>query len=344
LDSGQSWTVGGTVTVVGTDFGSVVDTDLSRKFLEDITGVDWSITIAGAVTYIQEITLETIANVPREIETIDVLAPNGVFHSEGWAGIPTYDLTGNSLRFVSDPKSSGKSTVMENKILQGNGSWNYTGKLLHTRHYDIVNPVGSTVMRTVYGAEDVLVMPGYRAPSSVHFGALWSAPDRSTHAGTVPDDITPDKCRVGLNFYGAASGWNPGDNALALYVYHNRYSNGWYGPYWMNSVSPASAYNLAPGQVGQMRIPIDRWFTVEYRLTLNSFDGATPRSDGIIQAWIDGVLVVDAQNQRLITVDSALGINMITHSLEYAGDNAIALADDYIWRDNLRYSTGPITH
>ena len=344
LDSGQSWTVGGTVTVVGTDFGSVIDTDLSRKFLEDLTGTDWSITIAGAVTYIQEITFDGVANVPRLVTPIDVLAPDGVFHSEGWQGIAGDDGSGNTLRFVSDPKSSGKSTVIEGMIEQGNGVWNRFNKLLHTRHYDIVNPVGSTVMRTVYGAEDVLVMPGYRSPSSVHFGALWSSPDRSTHAGTVPDDITPDKCRVGLNFYGAASGWNPGDNALALYVYHNRYSRGWYGPYWMNSLSPASAYNLAPGQPGQSRIPIDRWFTVEYRLTLNTFSGLTPNSDGVIQAWIDGVLVVDAQNQRLITVDNALGINMITHSLEYAGDNAIALADDYIWRDNLRYSTGPITH
>ena len=337
LSTGQSWIGGGAIAVLGSDFGSIVESGV-RKSITDIGAGDWNMTAVDnqPADYIQKVDFEEIVGVPRIATNTDIAS---LFHVEGWDGF--WDLDpGVITHFVSDPDGS-RGTVMRHTIPQGS-----SGRIMQTKHHDIVDPSDQSVLREVYAAVDMRVQDGYVAPSSVHFNAIYSAPDHSTHTGTVPDP-TEDKCQTQPNFYGSLSGYNGiDDNSLGIYAYHHNYGpGGWAGPMLLNRDNPDIAWRNLYSMPGQMHIPTGKWFTFEWYMKLNSFTGSVPNEDGIIRAWIDGELGVNATNIVLITIDSpTLGINMITHGCWYGGDSAVASRDDTIWRDNFRYSTFPIRH
>ena len=340
LNAGQSWISGAAIEVIGSDIGSIVE-DGSRKSLDDIGAGDWLCTAVDndpTTDYIQFVDMEGITGVPRPATNDDIRT---LFHTEGWDGFWNIPA-GNYTNFVNDPDGS-RGVVMEHFIQQGTAD----ERVMQTRHYDIVDPDGGGVMQAVYAAVDMRVQPGYLAPASVHLGGIWTSPDRSTHGGTTPDDITPDKCATGPNFYGSQSGYNVYPNSLGIYAYHHNYGsgNGWYGPMLLNRDNPSTAWQSLFSLPGQMTIPIGRWFTFEWYMKLNTFSGSTPNEDGEVKAWVDGELGLDATGVRLLMEDApTLGINMITHGAWYGGAGAIAIQDDTIWRDNFRYATFAISH
>jgi len=324
-----------TLDPFSTDVGSIVNSDLTSSPIQ--LGAAWSVTIIdggslpAGVTFSQD--FSTVTGVPRLLIPSQDLPE--LFDSNVWVGPDGSNVTS----FVTDPTSSGRGTVLQHEWPQG-----ACCSAMHSR--DWPTP-GSP--RTLYYAEDVRVQPGYLAPASVHFGGMFSAPDNVGHSGPITSEINPQKCRTGLNFYGPQN-YTRGNNCLACYVYRGRIGqNIWFGPYFWNTVDP-TRWQATSSTVGQARIPVGRWFTYQCQMTLNTFTGSTANSDGILRAWIidsqlNGgapLLVLNVTNVRLIEEDHALGINLTSHSITYAGGGAVAAQDDTIQRDNLIISTDPI--
>ena len=81
------------------------------------------------------------------------------------------------------------------------------------------------------------------------------------------------------------------------------------------------------------------WHRIVNRIVMN-----TPtKRDGIVQAWMDGKLVLDVRNLRFRDIDS-FGIDSFYFSTFFGGDDITwaASKDEYIYFDNFLVSTSPV--
>ena len=106
------------------------------------------------------------------------------------------------------------------------------------------------------------------------------------------------------------------------------------------SAALASDNNL---DVGQYYIKSGAWQTIETRIKMNTVG----KSDGILQAWVDGVLALD--NQNFVWRDSRdpdLRISGLYVTFGYGGgdDTWDAPEDQFNYYDNWVVSTQSIAH
>jgi hypothetical protein len=97
------------------------------------------------------------------------------------------------------------------------------------------------------------------------------------------------------------------------------------------------------GPEGQYRIVPGKWQTIETRVKMNTVG----RSDGVLQAWVDGQLVLDLQN--FVWRDGRnpdLKISGIYMTFGYGGGNDTwdSPEDQFNYYDNWTVSTKPISH
>jgi len=81
------------------------------------------------------------------------------------------------------------------------------------------------------------------------------------------------------------------------------------------------------------------WHRIVNRIVMN-----TPtKRDGIVQAWMDGKLVLDIKDMRFRDIDS-IGIDSFYFSTFFGGDDITwaASKDEYIYFDNFLITTSPI--
>ena len=336
---------GASIEITGTDYGSIRDTDGARKSFVDIASGDWNFTVDSATSgnIIKRVTFDTATGVPRAWTDQDTFDPN-LFDSENWN---TY----NFCSLVDDPYSNGRGKCMQLDIPQGTGagavdSADRIVNIFQLRDYNDVYPNNLDY----YMAMDIAVQPGFIAPRSMHLMGLICAYDHSTHPPGLPNP-PPHKALVAFQFYGGPldnlTYPNKGQNAMACYVY--RGASNWYGGYFWNSIDPTNRWSYSTTGEGQVRIPTGRWFTVELRAKLNTFTAGSPNSDGILQAWLDGSLVLDVQNVLFISDDGSsvggpFGWNTFWWNVTEGGAKAVALQDDRLNFDNIIISKAPITH
>jgi hypothetical protein len=82
-----------------------------------------------------------------------------------------------------------------------------------------------------------------------------------------------------------------------------------------------------------------RWYRIINRIVMN-----TPmKQDGIVQAWMDGKLVLDLRNLRFRDIDS-IGIDSFYFSTFFGGDDITwaASKDEYIYFDSFLITSSPI--
>ena len=82
----------------------------------------------------------------------------------------------------------------------------------------------------------------------------------------------------------------------------------------------------------------DRWYTVQHRVVMNSIGNA----DGIVQAWVDGTMVLDANDIEYRKIES-IGINLFYFSTFFGGNDPSWApdTDQYMYFDNFVISTEP---
>lgn len=83
-----------------------------------------------------------------------------------------------------------------------------------------------------------------------------------------------------------------------------------------------------------------KWYRIVNRVAMN-----TPKKrDGVVQAWVDDQLVLDIRNLRFRDTDS-MNIDTFYFTTFFGGDGEewAAVKDEFIYFDNFRISTVPIT-
>jgi hypothetical protein len=136
---------------------------------------------------------------------------------------------------------------------------------------------------------------------------------RAGWGGRMPDGKNGWSARGN---YAVSSGLEDGHTLLGSYVYHAGLTKG-YGEHW--------GWNTGPTGL----VKIKNWHSVEQYLKLND-PGA---SNGVLQAWIDGVMVFDRRNIRFRDVDS-LHIETLWVNV-YHGGTTSAPQDLRMYIDNL---------
>jgi hypothetical protein len=131
---------------------------------------------------------------------------------------------------------------------------------------------------------------------------------------------------------------------FADYTYGYNYDNGALAQYtyYLDTVQRPQWYDDNP-EIGQYHITAGKWQTIETRIKMNTVG----KSDGILQAWVDGVLVLD--NQNFVWRDSRdpdLKISGLYVTFGYGGgdDTWDAPEDQFNYYDNWIVSTQPIAH
>lgn len=184
-----------------------------------------------------------------------------------------------------------------------------------------------------------------REPDEVYFRYyLWLAPDwlAASQGGKLPGLAgTYGKVGWGGRGWDGKLGWSargaygepvPKDHAaagritLSNYVYHSKSSNYGEGVGWIGS---GFAGLITPG----------RWYCIEQRVRMN-----TPgREDGVLQAWVDGRLVMSREDLRLRDVAS-VAVEEVWLNFFHGGTDP-APAAMHAWVDHVviaRQYIGPI--
>ena len=88
---------------------------------------------------------------------------------------------------------------------------------------------------------------------------------------------------------------------------------------------------------GQVYFKKGRWHHIEMRFVLNSFSGSTPREDGIMEAWLDGVKVGRYTDVVLRTTNK-VALDHLQFSTFYGGGSKPGWTpdkDEYIFFDDI---------
>lgn len=99
-----------------------------------------------------------------------------------------------------------------------------------------------------------------------------------------------------------------------------------------------------PANVGGQTGELSRgdWHIIEFQVEMNSFNGSTANSDGILRVWIDGDLTHEYTNMKYMG-DNEQGELMyqITHELHWGGLGGTIIEDMFVLLDDIYVSGAP---
>jgi hypothetical protein len=132
----------------------------------------------------------------------------------------------------------------------------------------------------------------------------------------------------GNNGFSARGMWRGGGEAVQ-YVY-----------YWDQKTVYGDDFPWAAGE--KKKFAAGTWHTVESRVKLN----AEGQQDGVIEAWMDGVLVLSRTNLRLRDKQTSFGIDALFFSTFFGGNTQdwAPTRDETVDYDVFVVSSEPITH
>jgi len=142
--------------------------------------------------------------------------------------------------------------------------------------------------------------------------------------GSIPSGCSPKK-----DGFSARNMWRTG-GAVVQYVY------------WPNQPKTCGDDLKYMNGATQKLFPTGQWVTVEHRVKMNT--AGTP--DGVLQAWVDGVLYLEDNARLWRDTGSTFGIDTLYVSSFFGGNNAswapaVAQIADF---DDLIVADKPITH
>lgn len=226
----------------------------------------------------------------------------------------------NSIAIVSDPTGDpSRGNVM--RVFQAKGSHTFEGGSdgqwqagVDGEHEELY------FAYDYYRESDALWSKGQKLPGLV--GGDWA----KVSGGTDPNG---EAFSARIMFFGSLAYPGKGDGAISQYAY---YLDTTQSPKWYDD-----------GADGQYRIVPGKWQSIETRVKMNTVG----RSDGILQAWVDGKLALDIQNfQWRDERNPDLKISGIYVTFGYGGGNDTwdSPEDQFNYYDNWIVSTQPITH
>jgi len=243
-----------------------------------------------------------------------------------------------SVEIVNDPISSGRGRVMRVLHSEGRGGasaraggFRFRADLPEAEEY--------------YFAYDFYVPSNWFQPLQHKMPGLINGTllEASHATGVTPAEETLPAFSARMQSH-SNSAFGRGDGSLAVYYYDKdrtqRYD-------WLNTVDARSQANS-----GQYVIPRGQWVKIEQRLKVNTVNV----KDGIMQMWINGVLVSDQTHRWRADLNysgnlvdnSARLIDGIFMTSFYGGNTSDsrnrAPADQYQYYDNFIVSTSPITN
>jgi len=243
-----------------------------------------------------------------------------------------------SVEIVNDPISSGRGRVMRVLHSEGRGGasaraggFRFRADLPEAEEY--------------YFAYDFYVPSNWFQPLQHKMPGLINGTllEASHATGVTPAEETLPAFSARMQSH-SNSAFGRGDGSLAVYTYDKDRVQTYD---WLNTVDPTSEANS-----GQYVIPRGQWVKIEQRLKVNTVNV----KDGIMQMWINGVLVSDQTHRWRADLNysgnlvdnSARLIDGIFMTSFYGGRISDSRnrppADQYQYYDNFIVSTSPITN
>jgi hypothetical protein len=206
----------------------------------------------------------------------------------------------------------------------------------------IVNEAGNHFLRVTYPAHQYGSARGgvqFRVPLGSSHQELYLAYRlrfgsgfQFVKGGKLPGLVggtAPTGCVSDDGGFSARGMWRAG-GAAVQYLYYPEKVNACGDDF--NYASGGSRFRFIPGV----------WQTVEHRIVMN-----TPgQHDGILQAWVDGALVLDQSAFYYRVAGAAFAIDALYFSTFFGGSDATwaPTADQTVDYDDFVVSSGPITH
>ncbi len=237
------------------------------------------------------------------------------------------------VKVVPDPGNSGRGNSLQVFFPKGEFGNKKSGAAWQTK---------LPARNEYYFAFDIYVPIGFNFPLSWKMPGLFGGNLLEASGLTTPDGVAGFAVRQGISSEpknGKAPGFvGIGDGNIVA------------NTYTYNKGTKLRIYNpaLNRSRNGASKLTLGQWVKIEQHVVLNdatNVTGAGVKSNGIYEAWVDGVKVY-SQNNWIYRRNTSLKIDHITFIWYYGGKDAAftALEDQYSYYDNFIVSTQPITH